>query len=324
MNNIYPWQQDQWSQLGQRLQAERLPHALLLSGPEGLGKLQFAQHIAASLMCQQRDQQAQACGTCKACQLLQAGSHPDMHTVYAEEEGKAIKVDQIRELSDVMSRKAQLGGYRVCIIHPADAMNHNAANALLKTLEEPGEQSMLILVSADPGRLTATIRSRCQQLLFHTPEPQQSIKWLKEQGVKDNLELLLSLSGMAPLQALRFANDDRLQAHSDFLQQFLELKTGIQNPMQMAAKWYKQHPEHCLQWMMHWVMDLIRLKSGASSHVLSNKAEQQRLQAMAKQLDLINLFTFLDKLQVGVRQMSTQVNVQLLMEDLFISWIKTR
>jgi DNA polymerase-3 subunit delta' len=308
----------------QRLRAGRLPHALLLSGPAGLGKLQFAQHFAATLLCKQPDEQGHACGTCKSCQLLAAGSHPDMHYVYAEEPGKAIKIDQIRELSDVMSRKPQLGGYRVCIVHPAESMNISAANALLKTLEEPGMESMIMLASSDPGKLTATIRSRCQQVDFHTPDIQQSKEWLKEQGVTDNFELLLSLANAAPLEALASAEDNRLQQRGEFIQQFLDLKTGIQNPMQMADKWYKNHPERCLQWMMYWVMDLIRLKSSQSTTRLINMDEKQHLQPMAKQLDLKNLFSYLDKLQQGARQLSTQVNVQFMMEDLFITWIKTR
>ncbi len=324
MTTIYPWQQGQWSQTYQRLRSGRLPHALLLSGPAGLGKLQFAQQFAATLLCSQPDEQGHACGTCKNCNLLKAGTHPDMHDVYAEDEGKAIKIDQIRKLSDVMSTKPQLGGYRVCIIHPAEAMNISAANALLKTLEEPGEASMIMLVSSDPGRLTATIRSRCQHVEFSVPDQQISTKWLSEQGITDDIPLLLGLANEAPLEALACYNDNRLQQRSEFIREFLELKTGIQNPMQMADKWYKQHPERCLQWMMYWIMDLIRLKSSQATTRLINRDAQQHLQPMAKQLDLNNLFIYLDKLQAGARQLSTQVNVQLMMEDLFITWIKTR
>ena len=181
-----------------------------------------------------------------------------------------------------------------------------------------------MLASSDPGRLTATIRSRCQQVDFHAPDIQQSKEWLKEQGVTDNFELLLSLANAAPLEALASAEENRLQQRSEFIQQFLDLKTGIQNPMQMADKWYKNHPERCLQWMMYWVMDLIRIKSSQSTMRLINMDAQQHLQPMAKQLDLKNLFCYLDKLQQGARQLSTQVNVQLMMEDLFITWIKTR
>jgi DNA polymerase-3 subunit delta' len=203
-------------------------------------------------------------------------------------------------------------------------MNINAANALLKTLEEPGAESMIMLASSDPGRLVATIRSRCQQVDFPTPDMQQSTEWLKEQGVTENIELLLGLVNAAPLEALACAKENRLQQRSEFIQQFLDLKTGVQNPMQMADKWYKHHPERCLQWMMYWVMDLIRLKSNPSTIRLINRDAQQHLQPLAKQLDLKNLFSYLDKLQGGARQLSTQVNVQLMMEDLFITWIKTR
>ncbi len=324
MSNIFPWQEQQWQQLQQRRQANRLPHALLLSGHAGLGKQVFASQLAAALLCDQPDEQGHACGQCKSCLLLQAGSHPDIHSVMPEEPGKAIKVDQIRALSDVMSRKSQLSGYRVCIVSPAEAMNVNASNALLKTLEEPGADAMIMLVSSEPGRLSATIRSRCQLISFLTPEPAVSEKWLKEQGVNDNIALLLGLANAAPLQAMSYVEENRLQTRSEFIQEFMGLKTGVQNPVQMADKWNKKHPQYCVQWMMFWVMDLIRLKSTQSTERLMNVDLQEHLQPMAKQLDLKNLFSYLDKLQVSLKQLTTQVNAQMMMEDLFITWIKTR
>jgi len=324
MSTLFPWQVQQWQQIQNSRKANRLPHALLLSGHTGLGKYGFANHLAAALLCERPDEQGHACGQCKSCLLLQAGSHPDIHSVLPEEQGKAIKVDQIRALSDVMSRKSQLSGYRVCIVSPAEAMNVNASNALLKTLEEPGENAMIMLVSSEPGRLSATIRSRCQLISFMTPEPDISEKWLKEQGVTDQIPLLLGLTNAAPLQAMSYVEDNRLQTRGEFMQEFMGLKTGVQNPVQMAAKWVKNHPQHCVQWMMFWVMDLIRLKSAQSAAPVMNVDVQEHLQQMAKQLDLKNLFNYLDKLQISLKQLTTQVNAQMMLEDLFITWIKTR
>ena len=321
---MYPWNESQWSGISKRMLAGRLPHALLLNGPKGLGKSAFAQDLARALLCLQRDDQGHACGQCKSCLLIEAGSHPDIHEVMPEEAGKAIKVDQVRELSDVMSRKSQLSGFRVCIINPAEAMNANAANALLKTLEEPGADSLIMLVSSESSKLTATIRSRCQLINFTPPSSEASEIWLKEQGVKDDLQLLLGLSSYAPLEAMVYVSENRLQLRTEFLNEFLGLKTGVQNPLQMADKWYKKAPGHCVQWMMSWVMDLIRLKSTSTVPRLMNRDVQEHLQPLAKQLNLKNLFVMLDKCQTSNRQLSTQVNVQLMMEDLFITWIKTR
>lgn len=321
---MYSWHQSQWQRIKQRMQAGRLPHALLLSGMRGLGKREFASQLCHSLLCLKRDEQGHACGQCKSCLLIEAGSHPDIHDVMPDEVGKAIKVDQIRALSEVMSKKAQLSGYRVCIIEPAEAMNSNAANALLKTLEEPGDNTLIILVSAEPGKLSATIRSRCQLIGFSVPTPDESIKWLKEQGVEEDVELLLNLSNGAPLEALQCVADNSLQLRKEFLKEFIALKTGVQNPLHLADKWNKKAPGQCLQWMMSWVMDIIRLKSTTSMEALKNRDAKEYLQPLAKQLNLKNLFTLLDKLQASNRQLSGQVNTQLMMEDLFITWIKTR
>lgn len=321
---MYTWNESRWSQISARMLSGNLPHALLITGPRGLGKANFAEDLTQALLCQQRDDSGYACQRCKSCLLIEAGSHPDIHRIKPDEPGKAIKVDQIRELSDVMSKKSQLSGFRVCTISPAEAMNNNAANALLKTLEEPGTRSMIMLICAEPAKLTATIRSRCQCVKFTVPSLNVSELWLKKQGVKDDIHLLLALSHYAPLEALSYVAEDKLSLRTEFLNEFLGLKTGVQNPLHMADKWVKKGSEHCVEWMMSWVMDLIRLKSAPSVKRLMNQDKRDHLQPLAKQLDLKNLFVLLDKCQHSHHQLSTQVNEQLMMEDLFITWIKTR
>jgi len=323
MNKIYPWQQYQWQQIQQRNTLGRMPHSLLLSGVKGLGKYEFAQQLANSMFCLAPEEDGAACGGCKACQLIQAGTHPDFHIVGLED-SKVIKIDQIRSLCITLGKKPQMGGYRVAIISPADAMNTNAANGLLKTLEEPGEKTLLILLSSQPASLPATIRSRCQKVNFTVPETLEAEKWLKQQSDSNETSLLLALSGGAPLNALAYIEENRLQTRGEFIQEFLGLKTGVQNPLHMADKWNKQQPAYCLSWMTSWVMDLIRLKSSVENEQLMNKDHQKHLQPMASELDLKNLFGFLDKLGQCSRQLGTQVNLQLLFEDLFITWIKIR
>ena len=324
MNKNYPWQSNQWQQITRRVQQNSLPHSLLLTGLTGLGKLDFAIEFANSLFCEQPDEEGHSCGHCKTCLLLQAGTHPDFYVITPEEKSKVIKIDQVRALCDVMGRKSQLGGYRVVVLSPAESMNTNAANALLKTLEEPGERTMIMLVSSQPGYLPATIRSRCQKVEFHTPDIKTSTDWLDKQGVTGDIGLLLNLSQKSPLKALESYKGSYLQERALFVNEFLGLKQGLQNPLQLADKWNKQQPGQCLEWMMSWVMDLIRLKSHANSNQVVNNDIKQHLQPIAKQLDLINLFSYQDKLQIANRQLTTQVNGQLLLEDLFITWIKIR
>lgn len=159
MADIYPWQQALWSQLGGRAQHA---HAYLLYGPAGIGKRALAEHWAAQLLCQ-RPAAAGACGECKACQLLAAGTHPDYFVLEPEEAEKPIRVDQVRDLVGFVVQTAQLGGRKVVLLEPAEAMNVNAANALLKSLEEPSGDTVLLLISHQPSRLLPTIKSRCVQ-----------------------------------------------------------------------------------------------------------------------------------------------------------------
>ena len=324
MNIIHPWHKTQWQQLHQRRCQGRLPHALLLTGVTGLGKLDFSRQFAASLLCLSPTEQGHACGQCKSCLLLEAGTHPDLYQLSPEEKSKVIKVDQIRELCSSMSQTAQMSGYRVAVIYPAEAMNTNAANSLLKTLEEPGANTAIILVCSQPGSLPATVRSRCQITEFHIPDTDTSIKWLNSQGINEDVDLLLSISQNAPVAAMTAYQDGVLANRRSFIADFFDLKQGLQNPQQVADKWYKSSPKMCLEWLKSWIADLIRLKSTENSAYIANMDIEQHLQPMAKQLDLSNLFKYLEQLQQSSRLLTTQVNVQLMLEDLFIAWIKLR
>jgi len=160
-----PWHQDAWERLRQRRDRDAMPHALLLAGPAGLGKRAFLERLQRGLLCGQPIN-GDACGQCRACNLLEAGTHPDRIDVRFElntsgKLRKEIIVNQIRDLSARLAMASQLGGWQVASIDPADSMNAAAANALLKTLEEPTPASVLVLVADAPWRLTATIRSRC-------------------------------------------------------------------------------------------------------------------------------------------------------------------
>ena len=225
MSTIYPWQHDILQGLLKRWHAGQLPHALLFSGIAGLGKEDLAEHFGTMLICEKCQPQAVTqdsleslapCGQCQGCKLLQAGSHPDFKSVRSEA-GKAIPVDTIRGIGEFLSLKSQLAPMQVVIISPADKMNRFSANSLLKTLEEPTPNTLLILVTNKPSSLLPTIRSRCQSVLFHRPSLDVASQWLKEQcqdkGVTVNealLHVLLQLADRAPLTALDYAEADAL------------------------------------------------------------------------------------------------------------------
>lgn len=197
-----PWHRDEMERLMEQHSTGRLPHAVLLSGAAGIGKLRLAQAFLEALLCE-NPRAGMACGECRGCRLSTAGTHPDFFRLEPEEEGKALKVDQVRELVEFAGRTAQFGGYRVALIMPAEAMNRNAQNALLKTLEEPGGDTLLLLVSHQPALLLPTVRSRCQQRPLNIPPVDMALSWLRDQlGDEDNARALLTAAGGAPLRAL--------------------------------------------------------------------------------------------------------------------------
>ncbi|MBI5040490.1 MAG: DNA polymerase III subunit delta', partial [Gammaproteobacteria bacterium] len=157
MKSPYPWQDTEWAQLRARAAQRRLPHALLVTGPAGVGKCDFADAFARSLLCKHPAGDGSACGNCEACHLVRAGTHPDYLTVTFIEDKTQIGIDQIRELCRALALKSHAGGYKIAIVTPAERMTVEAANSLLKTLEEPTDNTLLMLVTEQPARLPATI-----------------------------------------------------------------------------------------------------------------------------------------------------------------------
>jgi DNA polymerase-3 subunit delta' len=181
------WTERAYRRAMDALRDGRLPHALLVSGPERLGKLELARALARRLLCSSPTAQDHACGNCRGCVLMRSGAHGDYTEITFELNDKGeprseITIDQIRRLGAQMVLTPQLGVNRVFVLHPADALNRSAFNALLKTLEEPPEGRYLILVSDHPFRLPATIRSRCQRLEVRVPPTEESLAWLAQQG----------------------------------------------------------------------------------------------------------------------------------------------
>ncbi len=285
MDGHLPWHDPLWQQIQQRHAAGRLPHALLLAGPAGLGKLIFARRLAQALLCESPAAEGDACGQCRSCRLFRAGSHPDYSVVQPEDEqkstesdpatgetreaassskkkkSKVIKIDQIRDLCAFLSHTAQYGGYKIALLEPADQLNVNAANSLLKTLEEPPGTCLLLLVAARPARLPATVRSRCQRIRFDRTAVEVALPWLKAHlsGGPEPANLL-EVAGGAPLVALRYAEGDRWQRRQDLAENYDRLLTGRLDPIQAAEQWTQGDLAENLRWLIGWHTDLIRLR----------------------------------------------------------------
>jgi DNA polymerase-3 subunit delta' len=316
----YPWTSDQWVQLQRRRQQDLLPHALLLAGPQGLGKTQFARDLAQSLLCEQPLADGMPCQTCRACARFAATTHPDMFVVEPEEPGKAIKVDQIRELIRQFALATHQGGYRIAIVQPANQMNLAAANSLLKTLEEPPPDTLILLISTSPSLLPATILSRCQRLDFLPPSHEQALDWLAQQHAipAQQAEALLALAGDAPLSALELQEGDELEARRGLFRNFQGIAQG-QSPLAQLDPWLKLALPTPIHWLSSWINDLIRLKSGHSAS-LRNRDFREGLQNLAQRVDLLGLFAFLDELNTILRMQRSPLNAQMLMEGVLLQW----
>ncbi len=242
------WLQSAWSVWQRRHTDGRIPHAILIAGPQGLGKRELAADLAGSLLCTTPQDDARPCGHCRACLLLAAGTHPDFYPVSFElnDEGKLrteIIVDQMRRLSESLSKTSQFGGWRVAVIDPADGMNASSFNALLKTLEEPDAKAVLVLVSDRPSRLPATIHSRCQRIDLRFPPRAQALEWLANSGLRGSAaELVLDLAAGNPGLALRYGNAENRVRLESTLADLAAVAAGRASAHETAGQWIKDEP----------------------------------------------------------------------------------
>lgn len=341
----FPWQQEAWSALAGRL--DRLAHALLLAGPEGLGKNAFGERLAQLLLC--LAPAGAACGRCQSCKLFAAGSHPDLHVVQPEgiyknsdsllaryavryppenkprdrKESTAIRIDQVRALIDASHRRPLIAGRKILILSPADALNLNAANSLLKLLEEPSPDSHLLLVSAQPARLPATVRSRCTPVPFRPPARDQGRAWLTSQALAPaQAQVLLDLAGGAPLRALALAQGGFLDRREQMLQDLEALAAGRTEPTACGARWKALGTGLALGWWQTCTADLIRLALGAGAEETSNRDLAARLHDLGKGLNLKQLFDCFEAVSAGRNLLGGSLDELLLLEDLLIRWFQ--
>ncbi|PCJ30583.1 MAG: DNA polymerase III subunit delta' [Gammaproteobacteria bacterium] len=233
---LYPWQTAQWQSFSLQKELQRIPHAICLTGTVGVGKSDFASHMIASILCQQT--QAEACGRCHSCQLFAAGNHPDHTWLEPEEEGKQIKIEQIRKLKSKQELTPTVSKWKTVVINPADKMNINASNSLLKLLEEPQENTLLILITAKADRLPITILSRCQHMIIPTPDKAVATHWLQEKGCEvEKIPSLLTLAKGGPLRALSLLETDVLEQVDQLSQDFDLLLRRQANPVELAKRW---------------------------------------------------------------------------------------
>ncbi len=316
-----PWHQRHWERFRNSLESDRLPHALLLTGVAGLGKRRFADRLVANLLCDTPSDTGWPCGLCRGCQLLKAGTHPDYRLIEPEEAGKAIKIDVIREFVQKESLTSHLAGYKAIIIEPADAMNIAAANSLLKTLEEPVTKSLMLLISDQPNRLPATIRSRCSHFSFSKPATDLALDWLAGAiGQESDPKLLLSLANGAPIKAVTLADPDIFAQRKQMLDEFSALLRRVADPVVIAAKWDKLDLGRVLEWFTGWVVDMIRIQVNSQIAEIINIDQKSLLRELGSHVKSKQLHLMLERLYQARQTVGGQLNTQMLLEGLLLEW----
>lgn len=318
----FPWLESSCQQLSSYINQNRVPQALLITGNKGLGKRQLASYFSQTLLCTSLLPDGAYCGECQSCILFNAKTHPDYFLLEPEETGKEIGIAVIRQLISKLALKPQLESHRVVVITPADSLNKNSANAFLKYLEEPTERTSLILVSEQPSKLLATIKSRCQK--FPLPIPDKAIvkTWCQQQGIVEDNELLLNLAQRSPLLVKQFAESGLLKLRAECFANWIKMTQSDPDFIALAEQWHKQDINLLLWWIISWVSDMVKLAYCKQPANISNPDVANDLQEIVVKLNLKDLYKYYDFLLLNRQRLNTQLNKQLMIEEILIQWIK--
>lgn len=327
-NAPFPWQNSAWFSLLTQIKNQRFPHALLLSGIKGLGKLEFAKHLAQLLLCGEGEKKLVSCQQCRACHQFTADTHPDFKMVQPEENSTLIKVDQIREVIDFCNHTALQNAYKIVIFYPGEALNNAAANALLKTLEEPPlNKNLLLLISHQPSLLLPTLRSRCQHIKLNPPAREIAHNWLKQQmDINESFKLVLALAEGAPLTALAFIKENKHTAVIDLLTDINVLLENTSDPVSIAEKWLKVEINEFLSILVFLITQVIRFQLDVGSLLLDEQEFQRKIGAIANIFSLEQLFSHLDFITEQRRCLENKINLnsQIVLETLFCRFNSVR
>ena len=321
------------------LRKTALPHALLFRGREGIGKFDFVRKLAQSLACESPAADGAACDACRSCRWFAAGSHPDYREILPaalraadlqpavadsddseqpapgkRKPSQEIRVEEVRELQDFVNLTAHQRGSKTIVFYPAETLNVNAANALLKSLEEPPPSTRFMLVTHRPSYLPATIISRCQQVVLPTPPAASAEQWLREQGIAEPA-LSLAQTGNAPLAALTL-DDGEFWAQRKAL---LGSLVGSNIDPLMLAEQVRDFPVgRLLGWLQRWTYDLLSAK--AVGRVRYNPDFAQALTRISTRLRAADIARCHRALVRQQRSINHPLNARLFTEQLLLSY----
>ncbi len=351
--DLLPWQESWWNEF--RKDTRHLPHALVFYGPRGIGKVEFARYVGRALLCQNPNDLGRPCGVCAACGWIKAGNHPDYRLIRpeaielaegvessesdgdgatleapvepgaAESEGgkskrapsKEIRIQQIRQLADMLALGTHRGGRRVILIYPADAMNVFTANALLKMLEEPPESTVFILITDALDRLLPTILSRCQKVALAPPRPDVALAWLTGQGVADALRLLAEEGG-APLAALFAAQEDEVRRPQREALFGVLAKPEFASCLAVAERLSKCESALVVGWIQRWVYDCLGYR--LAGRIRYYPSQKSAIATLAGSLDVTRALAYARTLVAENRLVDHPLNARLFVENLLLGY----
>jgi len=312
-----PWHAPAVAQLSAAWASRHFPHALLMHGAAGLGKRHLAAWLAASVLCDRGADALGRCGDCASCKLITAGSHADLLWVLLEEQKLQLSVDQIRAVSERFSKTSYRAGYKIAIIDPAHQMSVAAANALLKTLEEPPPNSLLVLLSSQPSLLPPTVASRCQRIAIARPSRPAALQWLHEQQVSADAALLEFTSG-APLRALAYAGPQFANLDQAMQAALSALLRGEADVTQLASEWAKQSLPERLVWLDLWLSALARAALTRNVEQLTFPARSAHLPNLPPTANISSVYALVDR----IRSLKAQLARTSLQRELALeSWL---
>jgi DNA polymerase-3 subunit delta' len=307
----FPWFYDYWLQFTSQVMTNRLPHAILLKGIDGIGGCDLAVAMAQYLLCRS-PAEANSCGHCRSCELLDSGSHPDFTFLQPEEGSSVIKIGQVRELTRKVSNTAQQGGRKVIVVAPAEFMNTEAANAILKNLEEPAGDTVFILVSYQSARLMPTIRSRTSQISLSSPSWEDSLAWLRRNQVSQPDAVLQATAG-APVKAMAWQDGNQLEAHDGIASAISDSLKNHIAAMDVAKKLATFELTLVLELTLGWLQRAIKVACAQREDSLS-------VVRMLAEIPPKDLYSLLDNVSGRLVQLrtGTNPNVLLVCEELVL------
>jgi DNA polymerase-3 subunit delta' len=323
---LYPWHRESWAQWLAARHADRIGHGLLVAAPPGTGAVHFAQWVGAALACQATEGSGSPCGECRSCTLRIAGNHPDFRVVRRASDATQLVVDDVRTVINFTSLTSTIGSTKVVVIESAEMMNRAAANALLKTLEEPPGDTYFVLATHASFDIQATIRSRCVTVTLPSPPAEVARQWLLDQGCDGDIDLALALGDNGPESAKYLLEADLVTPLVDALRASAELGSKGANPLRVARTWREVGTLHWLFNVLYrQIADALRAalthSAGGSRHTAQSKGPDG-LPAPLESLESHQLDAMLTELcrSADEYRRVPGLNEQVLLEGLAIKW----